>query len=281
MIPDYKLVEDAIDKLHSDDDFLKSCVPGHTRNSSFKATKTELQSEYTKKLKQATRESWDFLVNSKLTVSPPRVLKVCQSWSSNLVATVNRLHVVQNGTIRHGKTSFSVKGREFFNRWIPKYVNGILVKELSPKSFHSVFSNFSRMHLCEGILQDSYPDDSSVARVFNEQLSERFDHFDTEWRTAWDTSLRDAEKIINKFSGVNTDKEASKFREKLRKFLSETPGLLDINPDTMLECMSIDPDDLDDLVKFLRRNKSSLIFVCREDFESSQKEAQVQGVMES
>jgi len=117
--------------------------------------------------------------------------------------------------------------------------------------------------------------------VFNEQLSERLDHLDKEWKAAWQKSLLDADQIVGQFSGINTNKEALKFREKLRDFLSKTPGLLDVNPDTMLECMSIDPDDLDDLVKFLKRNKSSLMFVRREDFEESQKVAQVQKIMES
>jgi hypothetical protein len=269
---DYKLVEDAIDKLRDSDAFKKSCTPDNRRT---KLNQAALQQEYIKKMRQATLQSWHFLINSKLKISPPRVLKVCSPYSQNLITTVNRLHVVLDGKISWEEKFFKVRGEKFFYRWTHTHPQ-------HPQQLYLSFSSYGISYMLDGVSSSSLtPDDSGISGVFNEQLSERLDYLDKEWKAAWQKSLLDADQIVGQFSGINTNKEALKFREKLRDFLSKTPGLLDVNPDTMLECMSIDPDDLDDLVKFLKRNKSSLMFVRREDFEESQKVAQVQKIMES
>jgi hypothetical protein len=279
MEPNFKLVEDEIDKLQSSEAFKKSCLMNTNRWGV--VPNGNLQSECIEKLKRATGESWHFLTNCELVIKPAHVLKVCSRYFTNRVTTVNRLHVVQTGTVKCGTKSFKITGREHFYRWQPEYLKGIKTQNFKPKSLYSTFSPVNPLHFSASVIQDSIPDDSSVVRVFNEQLAERLDQFDAEWKAAWDKALHDAEQIVSNFSGKNTSKEAGKFREKLREFLSETSGLLEVGPDTMLECMQIDPDDLQELVKFLRRNRSSLVFVCREDFEDSQKEAKVQQVMES
>lgn len=295
MTPDYKLVEIEIERLRLSDAFKKTFQGpderawGRVRQRRAAppypyANPQSLQAEYIKRLCQATRDSFEFLTDCRIVADLPRVVKKSSSkhWQ-NKVCEHNRVHILQTGKVVNGKTNFAIGNEDFFLRWERKWVNGKLQPAPGPaRMWKFTHEDNDPIHLPGSIPHNSEkPDDSEVVRVFNEQLAGQLDALHAEWQSIWKKTESSAPEVVRVFTEKAGGKEGAKFREKLRKFLSETPGLLEISPDIMLECMQIDPSDLELLSRFLRRNRSDLLFVCREDFDNTQKEAQVQKIMES
>jgi len=288
MTPDYKLVEIEIERLRLSDAFKTTFQePGKRdpwRTTLAYSNPQNLQAEYVKRLYQATRDSFDFLLDCKIIEDVPRVMKKASSkhWR-NKVCEHNRVHILQTGKVVNGKTSFAIGDEDFFLRWERKWVNGKLQLTPGPARMWKFTHEDNNPVVLPGSIpyNAEKPDESEVVRVFNEQLAGELDALHAEWQSIWKKTKNSASEIVRAFTEKAGGKEGAKFREKLREFLKKTPGLLEISPDIMLECMQIDPSDLEQLSRFLRRNRSDLLFVCREDFDNTQKEAQVEKVMES
>lgn len=291
MIPDFSLVEAEIQKLEESADFKltfdsvkQPFIVDRWRSPGTHSYSNPqlMRIEYLSKLRQATRESWAFLLVCKIKADAPRVTKKASSkfWQSK-VCEHSRVHILQTGKAVAGSIEFGLGDEDFFNRWEKKWVQGQLQQTLGPREMFK-FSEAKSNHLEGSVPYDApKPDSSGVTRVFNEQLAEHLDELHREWNSTWKKTEANAPNIVKAFMGKAGGKEGAKFREKLRKFLKDVPGLLELSPQLMLECMQVDPRDLDELSKFLRRNKSDLMFVSLEDFDNTQKEAQVQKVMES
>jgi hypothetical protein len=289
--PDYQLVVAEIERLRLSDDFKQTFYePGKKpdpwlRQHQFQNYEdpVKLQTEYISRLYRATEDSFKFLLECRIVADVPRVVKKASSkfWQ-NKVCEHNRVHVLQTGKVVNGKTEFSTGDKDFFLRWEKKWVGGHLQQTPGPREMYKFTTEESNPNHLERVPYNATkPDASEVIRVFNEQLAQQLDALHAEWNGIWRKTEASAPEIVRAFTTKAQGKEGAKFREKLREFLKKTPGLLEISPDIMMECMQIDPSDLDQLSKFLRRNRSDLLFVCREDFDNTQKEAQVAKIMES
>jgi hypothetical protein len=243
-------------------------VPGASEYSREYARKSETDQIKTFK------KYYQHVETLKLIVGKPSVRKV--RGAGRWYFTKDRLFVHPMVTLQSSVLKTDVRSQDIFRRFSQWSPNSPLVPnagfdftdQLLDKNGQCVGT--TTIQICEELVP-----------LIHQIFGAKFDEWNSQLQTVHAEVQSRLTELVDAHKKRVGHREQKKFQEKLFRFLAITPSFSDAAPEFILTCLRIEPNDLENLQKFLRLNKADVNFISEDDIVEAQKLAKVHEIMKS